>query len=61
MVKCLSFQAENGSRSACHRVLRLFLLCLNEKCVIIVTITMKRKLEVKNLDQPLYRKKEGGI
>jgi hypothetical protein len=22
---------------------------------------MKRKLEVKNLDQPLYRKKEGGI
>ena len=38
-----------------------FCLCLNEKCVIIVTITMKRKLEVKNLDQPLYRKKEGGI
>jgi len=25
------------------------------------TITMKRKLEVKNLKQPLYRKKEGGI
>ena len=35
-----------------------FCLCLNEKCVIIVTITMKRKLEVKNLDQPLYQKRK---
>jgi len=34
---------------------------MNGKCVIIGTITMKRKLEVKNLNQPLYRKKEGGI
>ena len=39
--------------TGCHSS---FCLCLNGKCVIIGTIAMKRKLEVKNLNQPLYRK-----
>ena len=40
--------------TGCHSS---FCLCLNGKCVIIGTITMKRKLEVRNFDQPLYQKK----
>ena len=38
-----------------------FCLCLNGKCAIIGTITMKGGLEVKNLNQQLCRKKGGGI